>query len=148
MAVAAGPVEAHTDIPAGTAGRVLRVADTAEPGWHATLDGRPLEPGHRRRLGTGLQLPADGGRLDLTYDTPLTHTAWLWAQGFLALVVLVLALPGRRREVDDDLPEAERRRRAQPVRGRGPPRPPAARRRGRRRRRTTTARTRRHRTPG
>jgi hypothetical protein len=35
----------------------------------------------------------------------MTHTLWLWGQGFLALVVVVLALPGRRRDMDDDLPE-------------------------------------------
>ena len=105
--VAAGPVEAHTDIPSGKAGRVLRVADAVDPGWHATLDGRALDPVTVDGWAQGFTLPADGGRLDLTYDTPLTHTAWLWAQGFLALVVLVLALPGRRREVDDDLPEAD-----------------------------------------
>jgi GT2 family glycosyltransferase len=105
--VAAGPVEAHTDIPSGKDGRVLRIADAADPGWHATLDGHALDPVTVDGWAQGFTLPADGGRLDLTYETPLTHTAWLWAEGFLGLVVLVLALPGRRREVDDDLPETE-----------------------------------------
>lgn len=35
----------------------------------------------------------------------MSHTGWLWAQGALAVVLVVLALPGRRRDVDDDLPE-------------------------------------------
>ncbi len=118
LPVAAGPVEAHTDIPSGTADRVLRVADAADSGWHATLDGRPLDPVTVDGWAQGFTLPADGGRLDLTYETPLTHTAWVWADGFLALVVLVLALPGRRREVDDDLPEADVVP-AQPVAGEG-----------------------------
>ncbi|WP_016910643.1 glycosyltransferase family 2 protein [Streptomyces xiaopingdaonensis] len=106
VAVAAGPVEAHTQIPAGPDGRVLRLADTAAAGWSATLDGKPLAPTTVDDWAQGFQLPASGGRLDLTYETPLMHKAWVGAQGFLFLLVLVLALPGGRRTVDDDLPEA------------------------------------------
>ncbi|NGO69781.1 glycosyltransferase, partial [Streptomyces boncukensis] len=106
VAVAAGPVEAHTKVPAGPSGRLLRVADAADGGWQATLDGAPLKRVTVDGWAQGFELPAKGGRLDLTYDTPLTHTAWKWAQGLLALVVLVLALPGRRSDVDDDLPDA------------------------------------------
>ncbi|MFF1509056.1 glycosyltransferase [Streptomyces sp. NPDC058326] len=105
--VAAGPVEAHTEIPAGPAGRVLRLADRADEGWTATLDGRELTPTTVDGWAQGFALPAEGGRLDVTYDEPLTHTAWIWAQAGLAVVLLVLALPGRRREIDDDLPEEE-----------------------------------------
>ncbi|MFJ8670220.1 glycosyltransferase family 2 protein [Streptomyces sp. NPDC093600] len=107
VAVAAGPVEAHTDIPAGPAGRVLRIADRADDGWTATLDGEALEKTTVDGWAQGFRLPAEGGRLDLTYDEPLTHTAWIWTQAGLAVVLLVLALPGRRREIDDDLPEEE-----------------------------------------
>ncbi|MEV4430821.1 glycosyltransferase family 2 protein [Streptomyces sp. NPDC053792] len=107
VAVAAGPVEAHTEVPAGPAGRVLRLADRAAEGWTATLDGKQLTRTTVDGWAQGFELPAQGGRLDLTYDEPLTHTAWIWAQAGLALVLLVLALPGRRREIDDDLPEEE-----------------------------------------
>ncbi|ATL83372.1 glycosyltransferase family 2 protein [Streptomyces malaysiensis subsp. malaysiensis] len=105
--VASGPVEAHTTVPDGAAGRVLRIADRSAPDWQATLDGEPLKPTTVDGWAQGFELPANGGRLDLTYDAPLTHTAWVWAQGLLAVVLLVLALPGRRRNVDDDLPDAE-----------------------------------------
>ncbi|GGV23828.1 integral membrane regulatory protein [Streptomyces filipinensis] len=105
--VTAGPVEIHTTVPAGQAGRVLRLADTASDGWTATLNGRPLTRTTVDGWAQGFQLPADGGRLDVTYSDPITHTAWLWAQGALAVVLVVLALPGRRRDVDDDLPEEE-----------------------------------------
>src|SRR5690606_9516569 len=54
----------------------------------------------------GFELPASGGRLDLTYETPATHTLWIWAQGFGLLVLTILALPGRRVLVDD-MPDAE-----------------------------------------
>ncbi|WP_431044080.1 glycosyltransferase [Streptomyces sp. P1-3] len=105
--VGSGPVEAHTDIPSGPDGRVLRIADRAAPGWQATLDGKALKATKVDGWAQGFELPAAGGRLDLTYETPLTHTAWVWTQGLLALVLLVLALPGRRREIDDDLPGAD-----------------------------------------
>ncbi|MEU2716263.1 glycosyltransferase [Streptomyces sp. NPDC007205] len=107
QSVTAGPVEIHTTIPAGSGSRVLRLADTASGGWTATLNGKPLTRTTVDGWAQGFQLPADSGRLDVTYTDPLTHTAWLWAQGVLAVVLVVLALPGRRRDVDDDLPEEE-----------------------------------------
>ncbi|MFE3329543.1 glycosyltransferase [Streptomyces sp. NPDC059176] len=119
LPVASGPVEAHTRIPAGPSGRVLRVADRSDDGWQATLDGRALKKTTVDGWAQGFELPTEGGRLDLTYEDPATHTAWIWTQGFLAVVLLVLALPGRRREVDDDLPEAEAPVPAQPVEGEG-----------------------------
>ncbi|MFB7506327.1 family 2 glycosyl transferase, partial [Streptomyces broussonetiae] len=107
QSVNAGPVEIHTTVPTGSDGRVLRLADTASAGWTATLDGKPLTRTTVDGWAQGFQLPASGGRLDVTYDDPFTHTAWLWAQGALAVVLVVLALPGRRRDVDDDLPEEQ-----------------------------------------
>lgn len=117
--VAAGPVDIHTTIPAGADGRTLRLADTAAEGWTATLDGEPLTPTTVDGWAQGFELPASGGTLDVTYDDPITHTAWLWAQGSLALVLVVLALPGRRRDIDDDLPEEERAIPAQAMEGEG-----------------------------
>ncbi|MEU1514477.1 glycosyltransferase [Streptomyces sp. NPDC005811] len=105
--VAAGPVDIHTTIPSGSDGRILRLADAAAEGWTATLDGKELTRTTVDGWAQGFELPASGGRLDVTYDDPFTHTAWLWTQGLLALVLVVLALPGRRRDVDDDLPEEE-----------------------------------------
>ncbi|MFJ5194665.1 glycosyltransferase [Streptomyces sp. NPDC088394] len=113
------PVEAHSKIPAGGSGRVLRIADAADPGWQATLDGRPLTRKTVDGWAQGFELPAEGGTLDLTYDTPFTHTAWIWAQSALAVVLLVLALPGRRREIDDDLPEETVPVPSEPVAGEG-----------------------------
>ncbi|WP_345658328.1 glycosyltransferase [Streptomyces siamensis] len=107
LSIAAGPVEVHTTIPAGPDGRVLRLADSADEGWVATLDGRPLTRTTVDGWAQGFQLPPNGGRLDITFDAPIGHTAWLWAQGTLAVVLVVLALPGRRRDVDDDLPEEQ-----------------------------------------
>ncbi|MFF9393645.1 glycosyltransferase [Streptomyces griseoluteus] len=107
QAVAAGPVEIHTTVPGGSGGRVLRLADAVSDGWTATLDGKPLTPKTVDGWAQGFELPAGGGKLDVTYDAPFTHTVWLWVQGALAVLLVVLALPGRRRDVDDDLPEEE-----------------------------------------
>ncbi|MGW4224583.1 glycosyltransferase [Streptomyces bauhiniae] len=107
QAVAAGPVEIHTTLPNGSGGRVLRLADAVSDGWTATLDGKPLTPKTVDGWAQGFELPAGGGKLDVTYDAPFTHTVWLWVQGALAVLLVVLALPGRRRDVDDDLPEEE-----------------------------------------
>ncbi|MFF4732642.1 glycosyltransferase [Streptomyces mirabilis] len=105
LSIAAGPVELHTTIPSGGEGRVLRLADTADAGWTATLDEKPLTRTTVDGWAQGFELPASGGRLDVTFDAPMSHTGWLWAQGALAVVLVVLALPGRRRDVDDDLPD-------------------------------------------
>ncbi|MEU9208871.1 glycosyltransferase [Streptomyces sp. NPDC048415] len=118
QSIAAGPVEVHTTIPSGADGRVLRLADTANEGWTATLDGKPLTRTTVDGWAQGFELPSNGGKLDVTFDAPLSHTGWLWAQGALAVVLVVLALPGRRRDVDDDLPE-ERAVPAQDVTGEG-----------------------------
>lgn len=113
------PVEAHTRIPAGGSGRVLRIADAADPGWQATLDGRPLTRTTVDGWAQGFQLPTTGGTLDLTYENSFTHTLWIWVQVALGVVLVVMALPGRRREIDDDLPEEAEEVAAEPVAGEG-----------------------------
>ena len=50
-------VEAHTTIPAGPGGRVLRLADTAAPDWQATLNGTALPPTTVDGWAQGFQLP-------------------------------------------------------------------------------------------
>ncbi|MDT0346790.1 glycosyltransferase [Streptomyces litchfieldiae] len=133
--VAAGAVEVHTDIPDGPAGRTLRLADAAAAGWGATLNGEPLTPVTLGGWAQGFELPAGGGRLDIVHETPGGHTLWVWAQGFGLLVLAVLALPGRRRELDDDLPDEpapvvaaagrRARREAAAAAAAAPPPPPA-----------------------
>lgn len=103
--VAAGPVEVDTELPDGPAGRVLRLADAASDDWRATLGDIPLKPVTLDGWAQGFELPAGGGRLVVTHHTADSHQLWRWTQGLLLLVLAVLALPGRRRELDDDLPE-------------------------------------------
>ncbi|MFD4027301.1 glycosyltransferase [Streptomyces sp. NPDC058576] len=119
LPVGSAAVEAHSEIPSGEAGRELRIADAADPGWTATLDGKPLTGKTVDGWAQGFELPANGGRLDLTHEAPITHTAWIWAQAGLLVVLVVMALPGRRREIDDDLPEEALPVAAEPVDGEG-----------------------------
>ncbi|MFD8483860.1 glycosyltransferase [Kitasatospora sp. NPDC059673] len=105
VVVPAGAHDIWTTIPAGPAGRQLRLAEQADPAWQATLDGKPLKAVTLDGWAQGFDLPAEGGRLDVTRTGSLLHTGWVWAQLALGVVVLVLALPGRRNHNDDDLPE-------------------------------------------
>jgi len=85
----------ETDVPTGHAGRVLVLAERADPGWHATLDGRPLravQDGWRQTFEVGTA----GGHLVLWYEAPLRE-GWLWAMGLVGGFTLLLALPLRRR---------------------------------------------------
>ncbi|GAA1264210.1 glycosyltransferase [Kitasatospora nipponensis] len=105
VAVAAGTQDVESTIAAGPDGRVLRLADQADPAWKATLDGTALKPVTVDGWAQGFQLPASGGKLEVTRTTGLLHTGWVWLQLLLGVTVLVLALPGRRSHKDDDLPE-------------------------------------------
>ena len=83
------------EIGAGDAGRLLVLAERADAGWRATLDGRPLRAvtdGWRQTFEVG----AEGGRLVVTHTAP-DRTAWTVAQGAVGLLALLLALPVRRR---------------------------------------------------
>ncbi|MFC5909387.1 family 2 glycosyl transferase, partial [Streptacidiphilus monticola] len=105
--VAAGPVDVDATVPAGGTGRVLRLADQADPSWHATLNGKDLTPTTVDGWAQGFQLPAEGGKLSVRYESGAAHTGWIAAQCLLALVLVVLALPGRGSRNDDDQPDVE-----------------------------------------
>ncbi len=79
----------------GVTGRVLVLAERADPGWRASLDGRPL-----RSVQSGWQqafeLGPEGGRLVVDHDAP-ARGVWAAVQGFVLVVTLLLAVPVRRR---------------------------------------------------
>lgn len=84
-----------TRIEPGTAGRLLVLAERADPGWRATLDGQPLRTvteGWRQTFEVG----ADGGRLVVVHGAG-DQRAWTVAQAVVGLLALLLALPVRRR---------------------------------------------------
>ncbi|MNW67730.1 hypothetical protein D3C74_463630 [compost metagenome] len=72
------------------------LAETADPGWSATLDGRNLP----RAEVDGRQaflLGPEGGFLSIEHD-PAHRLPWLVAAGVTLLIFVLLAVPvGRRR---------------------------------------------------
>lgn len=84
------------DVDDGEAGRLLVLAESADGGWRATLDGRALESVTADGL-QAFELGPDGGRLVVGYQAP-HRVPWLVLAGFTLAVFALLALPvGRRR---------------------------------------------------
>jgi len=95
VAVAAERRTVETQVPPAGGRRVLVLAERADPGWQAWLDGRRLataEAGWRQAF----ELGADGGDLEVRYVSP-HRGPWLAALGLTTLVTVLLALPLRRR---------------------------------------------------
>jgi hypothetical protein len=97
--LASAGTEVRADVAAGGADRAVVLAEAADPGWHATLDGRRLEPVAPEET-AGMQafaLGPDAGHLVVRYEAP-HRTAWLVLTTFTLVVFALLALPvGRRR---------------------------------------------------
>lgn len=85
-----------TGLPAGQGTRTLVLAERADEGWQATVDGRSL-----RSVETtwrqAFELPAEGGELAIAH-TPVERVPWLAVQGAVLLVTILLAVPFRRRK--------------------------------------------------
>jgi hypothetical protein len=96
----AGQVLASATDLDGPAGRIAVLADTRDDGWRARLDGRALPPRTYGGWAQAFELPATGGRLEVTHDQG-GRTLLLWLQLAAAALVLLLALPKARTRVDD-----------------------------------------------
>jgi len=100
------PTAVDTVIEPGAAGRTLVLAEAADPVWRASLGGRPLTPlPPRDGWAQAFALPESGGRLVVEADGSVRRT-WLVAQSVALAVVVLLAVPGRRRDddvLDDDV---------------------------------------------
>jgi len=89
----AGRVEGiRTAIPAGPAARLLVLAQASDPGWRATLDGRPLAPVTAWGWAQAFALPPAGGTIEVHRDSRRQHLLLVGALVALLLVV-VLAAP-------------------------------------------------------
>ncbi|MFE1170203.1 glycosyltransferase [Nocardiopsis sp. NPDC058789] len=101
-----GPADQLTaEIGGGHTGRRLALAEPADGGWRATLDGAELTPVDTENGTQAWALPVHGGDLRV-WHTDLVHTAWWITQGVLLLIVAVLAAPGVRTEEERRLIEA------------------------------------------
>ena len=95
VAIDSAGLTVDTEIPAGAEGRTLVLAEAADPGWRARLDGRTLRS-VQNDWRVAFELPAEGGRLEVSYD-PADRAPRLWVQGVVLGLTLLLALPVRRR---------------------------------------------------
>jgi hypothetical protein len=87
-------------VPAGTADRLLTVSETADSGWRALLDGRPLPAQTVDSWAQGFLVPAGAGGLELTHRSA-ARVVWLTVEALLVLGVVVVALPSRRRDEEE-----------------------------------------------
>ncbi len=71
------------------------VADRADAGWRATLDGKALPATTYHGWAQAFRLPAQGGNVQLRYDQG-NRPMLLWVQGGVLLVVIILVLPAAR----------------------------------------------------
>lgn len=97
--------EPFVDTTTTTPAAGLRLAQTADAAWRATLDGQPLAAAERDDATASLQAfdisPAAAGEVVVSIDDG-PRTRWLWAQIIALVVVTILALPARRSAGDDD----------------------------------------------
>ncbi|WP_256214306.1 glycosyltransferase [Arthrobacter sp. ov118] len=84
-------VSAAGSIPAGPEGRLVVLADRADPGWSAWLDGRRLTS-TTSGWAQAFTLPAQGGQLSIRYEAPWAVLAGI-AQTVVIGLTLLLALP-------------------------------------------------------
>ncbi|WP_307859359.1 glycosyltransferase family 2 protein [Arthrobacter sunyaminii] len=111
--VQSGATDVRTAIPAGAQGRTLVLAERSDPGWQATLNGVPLAA-TADSWAQAWTLPADGGDLEIRYDT--VWEPWLGAAQVLVIALTVLlALPTRSRRGAVRLPGRQLPRRSGPV---------------------------------
>ena len=82
-------------------GALVVLAEPADRGWHATLDGKPLARRTAYGWAQAFVLPPTGGRLRIDFDGSTRHW-WLIAELAVLVVVCGLSLPGRRPDDDPD----------------------------------------------
>jgi GT2 family glycosyltransferase len=103
-----GP-DAGAQIAAGQPGRVVRLAERADPGWRATLDGRPLAA-VAGGWSQAFALPQTGGHLRVWHVSALPDVTGTLQIAVLAVTVLGLVpLPRLRRRVAAPSPPAPSR---------------------------------------
>jgi GT2 family glycosyltransferase len=89
-------VNADSAVPAGPEGRLVVLAERADPGWSAWLDGRRLTA-TTADWAQAFTLPAQGGRLSVRYESPWAVWAGISQAVVIGLTVLLaVPMPARR----------------------------------------------------
>jgi hypothetical protein len=96
-----GVTGASATVDAGEPGRTLVLAEPADAGWQATIDGTVLDRRTVDGWAQGFDLPPTGGTVELVHADD-ARQRWLAVQAALVGLVLVLALPSRREEDGDE----------------------------------------------
>ncbi|NKX53274.1 glycosyltransferase [Arthrobacter mobilis] len=92
-----GRLEAGGTIPAGNDGRILALAERADAGWQATLDGERLEATDAGWF-QAFKVPAAGGDVRVSYYNP--WAVWIGLVQVIAItltLLLAIPIPSRRR---------------------------------------------------
>ncbi len=94
--VPVGILNGSARIAAGDNHRTLVLAERADPGWHAYLDGEEL-PAVESSWQQAWQLPASGGSVTVVYE-PYLGLIVAWTQLAVFVIAIVVAVPLRRRK--------------------------------------------------
>jgi GT2 family glycosyltransferase len=93
--VEAAPPAVAVQVSDGPAGRLLVIAAEEEPGWQATVDGRPVPVVRAWGHLVGVSLPVRSAEVRVEQPTAL-RSVLLLVQTAMVLFVLLTAIPGRR----------------------------------------------------
>ncbi|MDP9986812.1 GT2 family glycosyltransferase [Arthrobacter oryzae] len=94
--VASGTDDVNTAVPAGPEGRLVVLAERADPGWSAWLDGRKLTS-TTDGWSQAFTLPAAAGQLTVRYENPWSFWAAAAQITVIGLtVILAIPMPARR----------------------------------------------------
>ncbi|KIC65373.1 glycosyltransferase family 2 protein [Pseudarthrobacter phenanthrenivorans] len=94
--VASGTVDVDAAVPAGPEGRLVVLAERADPGWSAWLDGRKLTA-TTSGWSQAFTLPASAGQLTVRYENPWTFWAAAAQITVIGLtVILAIPMPAQR----------------------------------------------------
>jgi GT2 family glycosyltransferase len=106
---------ARVRIPPGAGSRTLLLAEPADGGWHARIDGAEVKGRVVDGWAQAYQVPASGGEFTLSRGM-LLRQGWIWLQAAGVLLVVVLALPAG--PVEESVAAARERHRTRGRRGR------------------------------
>ncbi len=108
-------VSAAGTVPAGPEGRLVVLADRADPGWSAWLDGRRLTS-TTSGWAQAFTLPAQGGQLSIRYEAPWAVLIGIAQAVMIGLTVLLaVPMPARRSNTGLSRDEASLRKEHQHV---------------------------------
>lgn len=97
----AGVINADGKVPAKWSGGRIVLAESADAGWQASLNGERLKSTTVNGWAQGFVLPAkSSGTVQIRYVSP-ARGGWLVVAAIALVVVVVLALPARREEGDE-----------------------------------------------